>query len=300
MARGLLGLVWERTMKSITHILFPFDFSRQGSQAASFVRAIAAKYGAKVTILGVVPPVWNTVSADLPVLVEEEGEEKERDLQARLHRALTAEFAGVTADRIAVTGDPGLKIVEFAHKYGVDLIMMPTHGFGIFRSMLLGSVTAKVLHDAKCPVWTAAHAEEQSAPAEPRKILCAVDATAREAADLLQWASAFSKRMGAGLKFLHVVPPISDWLAIPSERELQEQVRAEARARMESLCASAGVDAHFNVAVGKITDTVAEQVRQEGADLVVMGRGSAQATLGRLRTHVYGIVQQSPCPVLSV
>ena len=32
----------------------------------------------------------------------------------------------------------------------------------------------------------------------------------------------------------------------------------------------------------------------------VLGRGSLQAPLGRLRTHAYGIIQRSPCPVLSV
>ena len=55
---------------------------------------------------------------------------------------------------------------------------MPTHGYGIFRSMLLGSVTAKVLHDAACPVWTGVHVEEtppNSAAFE--RILCAVDLT---------------------------------------------------------------------------------------------------------------------------
>ena len=28
------------------------------------------------------------------------------------------------------------------------------------RRLLLGSVTAKILHDAECPVWTAAHVDE--------------------------------------------------------------------------------------------------------------------------------------------
>jgi len=116
----------------------------------------------------------------------------------------------------------------------------------------------------------------------------------------MRWAAEFSKTMGASLKLLHVAPLISDWLAIPSERELQEQVRTEARAKMESLLASAGVDAPSTIAVGKITDTIVEEARQGGADLIVIGRGSAQATLGRLRTHVYSVVQQSPCPVLSV
>ena len=287
-------------MEPIKHIVFPFDFSRQGTQAVPFVRAIASKFGAKVTILGVVPPVWNTVSADLPVLVGEEEVEKERDLQSRLERAFSEDLHGVVTERVTTLGDPGLRIVDYAHTHGADLIMMPTHGFGIFRSMLLGSSTAKVLHDAKCPVWTATHAEEQRSPAEPRTILCAVDGDAEKSVCLMRWAAEFSKRMGAALKLLHVAPLISDWLAIPSERDLQEQVRTEARAKMESLRLSAGVDAPLTVAVGKISDTIVEQARQGGADLIVIGRGSAQSAFGRLRTHVYGIVQQSPCPVLSV
>ena len=56
-------------------------------------------------------------------------------------------------------GDPGSRIVEAARASGFDLIMMPSRGRGTFRSALLGSVTAKVLHDAECAVWTAAHTE---------------------------------------------------------------------------------------------------------------------------------------------
>jgi hypothetical protein len=40
--------------------------------------------------------------------------------------------------------------------------------------------------------------------------------------------------------------------------------------------------------------------RQEDADLILIGRGIVTETLGRLRTHAFGIVQRSPCPVLSV
>ena len=47
--------------------------------------------------------------------------------------------------------------------------MMPTHGYGKFRSLLLGSVTAKALHDAKCAVWTAAHSE---GPESTKHVAC--------------------------------------------------------------------------------------------------------------------------------
>ena len=178
-------------------------------------------------------PPW-----EVPAAVEVDTGNIERDLESRLQGALAKEFAGLCVQRVTGAGDPALKIVEFAHSNAVDLIMMPTHGFGLFRSLLLGSVTAKVLHDSKCPVWTATHAEEQRSPDMPRTILCAVDGTDKTAAQM-QWAAAFGQRMGANVKLLHVVPPISDWLALPAERELQEEVREEARAKLESLRESA-------------------------------------------------------------
>jgi nucleotide-binding universal stress UspA family protein len=54
------------------------------------------------------------------------------------------------------------------------------------------------------------------------------------------------------------------------------------------------------VAIGDIAATVNEHAREEDADLILIGRGSLQAPLGRLRTHAYGIIQRSRCPVLSV
>jgi nucleotide-binding universal stress UspA family protein len=54
-----------------------------------------------------------------------------------------------------------------ARESAFDLIMMPTRGRGRFRAALLGSVTAKVLHDSACAVWTAAHAETPGYSASP-------------------------------------------------------------------------------------------------------------------------------------
>jgi len=235
----------------------------------------------------------------MPVVAGINPQEVERDLECRLGRVLAKELAGDSVQGVAYSGDPALKIVEFAYDNAVDMIMMPTHGCGMFRSLLIGSVTAKVLHDAKCPVWTATHAEEQRSPEMPRTILCAVDYTDRSPGQM-KWAVEFGHRMGAKVKLLHVVPPISDWLGLETERELQEQVREEAQAKIEALQHSAGVEAPLRVAVGQVAGTVTEEARQERADLLIIRRGSLQSPLGRLRTHAYGIIQKSPCPVVSV
>ena len=235
----------------------------------------------------------------MPVMVGIDPQAMERDLRSRLERTLTTEYLGIPVQRVTASGDPAWKITEFAHSNAVDLIMMPTHGGGLFRSLLIGSVTAKVLHDVKCPVWTATHAEEQRSRDVPRTIVCAIDGTDKTAAQM-QWAETFSKKIGATLKLLHVVSPISDWLDLPNERELQEHIRDEARRKLEPLRQSAGIDVPVRIAVGQVANTVAEEAKQEGADLIIIGRGSLQSPLGRLRTHAYGIIQKSPCPVLSV
>jgi nucleotide-binding universal stress UspA family protein len=283
----------------ITHILFPFDFSAQGAQAAPFVRALASQFRARVTVLSVVPPVFEVMPDGMGVRAGETSSDWIHELQARVDQALLPELADVPVSRIAAAGDPGLRITDFAHSHGVDLIMMPTHGLGLFRSLLVGSATAKVLHDARCPVWTAAHAEQQRIGGLPKTVLCAVDGSPSTGA-LLKWAADFSTRVGAALKLLHVVGPVTDWPSLESERVLQEQVLQTAHAKIASLQGSAGVPASLRVAVGDIIATVTENAREGSADLLVIGRGSLQSALGRLRTHAYGIIQRSPCPVLSV
>ena len=225
--------------------------------------------------------------------------EWKRELQCRLNQALVGELAGVPVERVADSGDPAMRAVRFAESHGVDLIMMPTHGLGLFRSLLVGSVTSKVLHDATCPVWTAAHTETQRAGGLPKIILCAIDGTPGTPA-LLQWAAGFSADCGAALKLLHVVAPITDMPALESERARQDQYRQQEHMRVASIQRDAGVEAPLRVAVGEIVPTVAEEARQENADLVIIGRRSLSEPFGRLRTHAFGIIQRSPCPVLSV
>jgi len=258
----------------LRHILFPFDFSRQGVQVVPYIAAYARCFGARLTIFSVAPP-------------------------GKIEEALGEEFADIPTDRVATCGDPALRIAEFAHGRDVDMVMMATHGLGMFRRVLAGSVTSKVLHDVQCPVWTAAHAERQCAPPMPRTVLCAVDA-ATEGVHVLQYAALFSKRVGAALQVLHVVEPVTDWPSLARERELQERARDIASAAIASMLDAAGVDAQSKVVVGEIVGRAAEAAREARADLLVVGRGALNEPFGRIRTHAFGIIEQSPCPVLSV
>jgi nucleotide-binding universal stress UspA family protein len=59
------------------------------------------------------------------------------------------------------------------------------------------------------------------------------------------------------------------------------------------------VPATLIVESGEIARVVDAAARTTGADLLVIGR-SRQHGLGRLRTHSYAIIRESPCPVLSI
>jgi nucleotide-binding universal stress UspA family protein len=285
-------------MPTIQHILFPFDFSAAGTAAIPYVRALANHFHARVTVLSVVPPAWVTPPGLIPPTTGSDPAALQNAVQGHLDALAMDGFESPPA-RLTALGDPAEKIAELTRDDRVDLVMLPTHGHGLFRGLLLGSVTSKALHDVHCPVWTAAHAEKQHAQELPRKILCALDGSEKSVA-LARWAADLSHQLGASLQLLHVVRTISDWLSLESEQTLQEELRTESRTRIESSLKSAGLDLPLRIAVGEIVATITEEARREGADLIVLGRGALYETLGRLRTHAPGIIQKSPCPVLSV
>jgi nucleotide-binding universal stress UspA family protein len=288
-------------MLNFQHILFPIDFSNRCCAAVPFVDSFAKRFGAKLTLISVAQPFWYTGMGDPggPVVIDTE--EILRELEARLSSSLVKEFAHLKVERIAELGDPSQVIVEYARGAGVDLIMMPTHGYGPFRSLLLGSVTAKVLHDAECPVWTAAHVEESPVRdhRDPHNILCAVDGTPR-GVELMKFGQKLAADFGASLRLVHVIDGFETGQARQLDRQFEEDMRLEARKKIEDLQKEAGVDVPLCVTVGNVAAGVREEARRHGADLVLIGRGVIHETLGRLRTHAHGIVRQSPCPVLSV
>lgn len=288
-------------MPTIRHILFPYDCSAPGRDVVPYIRVLAQRFDARVTLLGIVPPTFASVSAEggLHLRVGDDSAEWRQHLQCELDRAFVDDLAGLNVSRIAQIGDPAIRIADYAHQHEVDLIAMPTHAAGTFRALLIGSVTAKVLHDARCAVWTAAHAGTQIAAPLPQTVLCAVDGSERTPA-LVAWAATFAGAMGARLTLVHVVGPVSDWPALDGERRLQDQVRESAQAKIEAMSSVSGANRRLTVAVGHIVPTVVEEARQASADLVIIGRGSVSEPFGRLRTHAFGIIQRSPCPVLSV
>lgn len=134
-------------------ILVPTDFSDESSAAKMYATMLAESFGATLHVLHVIPdPLamgWGVDAAYLPQLLER----TERNVREQLEKVLTAEQRQKFGARVAVeTGSAVAKIVEYAGKNGIDLIVMGTHGRGAVERMWVGSVTQGVLQRASCPV----------------------------------------------------------------------------------------------------------------------------------------------------
>jgi nucleotide-binding universal stress UspA family protein len=140
------------------NILIPTDGSPLSQKAVVQGVALAKSVGAKVTAFFAAPPATPIVYRDhLPVGYATPGEHEEmiRKTAAKylgvVERA--AKKAGISCESVHVTSDyPEEGILKVAQKKKCDLIVIATHGQGGLRGMLIGSVTQKVLNQAKIPV----------------------------------------------------------------------------------------------------------------------------------------------------
>lgn len=284
------------------HILFPVDFSERSRAALPFVLSMARRHGARVTLLHVIEPPL-PVYADMAALFPNEFDydEAKSAIGQRLERIACAELPKVETRCEVEIGLPAEKIATCANRAQADLIAIPTHGYGAFRRMLLGSVTAKVLHDARIPVWTSAHAPEAShrAHPQPRLILAALDLEPGNRR-VLQTALELARDAGATLEILHFAGE-DEIDALQFEARSRELLNEIARDDMMTECGDAGIIVEASEAGEGVGGSVRRAVLEKRADLVVIGRGSIQENgPARLRANSYAIIREAPCPVLSV
>jgi nucleotide-binding universal stress UspA family protein len=290
-------------MVKIAKILLPVDFSKEGAGAARHAGALARHFGAELTLFHANPvfvsglglPREFTGPIDTGWVTALEAQRGE-DL-ANYH---ADELEGVTVKHVVITGDPAQSIVDYAHREHMDLIVMPTHGYGGFRRSLLGSVTAKVLHDAACPVWTGAHLQETP----PREwetmvdVLCAID-NSQASEHVLRWARSLAGEFQAPLIVVHAVSKIE-----PPDDFLDEETRQRrldtAASTVRCFQTKTGAKGEIVIAEGDPSKVVAGEALRYNAGVVVIGRTPPEKGEGRLRAHAYSILRESPCPVLSV
>ena len=271
--------------------------------SARYARLLACHFHSEVTLLHVLePPPYMLGPIEFGGIVESEVRKiREASAEKQIQELAAHEFGSMPVRTLVHAGDAARNIVELAHSEAVGLIVMPTRGYGPLRRSILGSVTAKVLHDAKCPVFTGVHLSD-GAPAPVaafRSVLCAVD-LGPQSEEVLRWADQFASSFGIGLTVTHAMPQLAP-LGGYANPEWKSRLEQQAGERLEALLKGTGRAAEILINdAGDPARAVCAAAERLESSLLVIGRGSAAGASGRLRSNAYVMIRQSPCPVVSV
>ncbi len=281
-------------------ILFPVDYSAPCQALLPYVQEMACHFSAELTVCHAYLPLEAIVHSEL-LVTDPELQAKAQALEEdRLRQFACQNFPGQKLDAMAELGEPGSVINRVAQEQRADLVMLATRGHGPVRRFLMGSITAKVLHDVSAVVWTGVGAVLTDHPVRIpyQSIVCALD-NSNEAAAVLKAASAFAAAYHARLWIVHIVhtpPPYPD---MDLDAHTQDLIDA-AQCGLRELKAKLGVDAPHTVIDSVLADGIHREVVRRNADLLITGRGHSSGTFGRLWSHLYSIIRDSPCPVLSI
>ena len=130
------------------HIVVPVDFSDISFEAVDRALEIVDDAGTVdiIHVLSILPAmdVGNLYGG-----VPDEG--RIESVKNSLRERLSDTKYAATTIHVAI-GDPGHEIAEFAKKSSANLIVLPSHGYGFVKHIVLGSVAERVIRFAHCPV----------------------------------------------------------------------------------------------------------------------------------------------------
>jgi nucleotide-binding universal stress UspA family protein len=152
----------------IQTVLYATDLSKNSAYAFRYAVNTAKQHDAKIHLLHAIEPLSPQEEALALVYVEKEEIDRRRrdateNLRERIEERLK-QFAEKelqddpeTLKRVVgihvVQGNPATEILNMSDKLGCDIIIMGTHGKGVISHAFLGSVSEKVLHRIRKPVY---------------------------------------------------------------------------------------------------------------------------------------------------
>lgn len=133
-----------------SRLLVAVDGSDSAKRAFERSVYLAKRCNSKLDIIHVVlDSTYGGDSAATFQLIEELKERGKKLLDECKNEAMRN---GIQVETLLKLGDHAQVLIETANKGDYELIMMGSRGLSPFKELLLGSVSFKVMHHAKCPV----------------------------------------------------------------------------------------------------------------------------------------------------
>ena len=146
-------------MIKVKKIAFSTDFSENANQAFDLAFDLAKKYGARLLLVHVVPPLV----FPSPIMEEFISEQTNYPFIEQVIQRSIEQMESSYVQRMGdysnfqvrvLSGHPASEILNFIDQEQVDLVVMGTHGFTGLAHFFLGSTAEKVVRRANCSVLT--------------------------------------------------------------------------------------------------------------------------------------------------
>ena len=272
------------------NILIATDGSVDAGFALSFMLRFPFPRDSKMTVLSVVDDIpmlpaeldaLNEVQVESLQLANRRLKEEAEELVARESGRLRED--GWDGDALVRNGNPVDEILNVAEEIDADLIVLGSHGTGMAKRFLLGSVSDRVLEYAACSVLIVKQRPGAAEPAEiepgtnaPYRIMLAYDNT-DVSQEALALCSSLPLEKGSEINALYVMPLITAYrqdvrqhinsIWLQKEHIMQEELeKAVASYQWSTPHVTTQVREADNV-----SDEILEAADQAGSDLIMFG-----------------------------
>ncbi|WP_220681624.1 universal stress protein [Methanofollis formosanus] len=267
-------------------VVFATDFSQNAEEAGAVV-PLLPRLG-RVTLLHVLGPgeegrPW---FAGQSLQSPEEAAERALSKCAEAYRRTGVKEVGY---RIVRSGDGvvATAVLTAAREEEATAVVVGAQGYGLIGTLLLGSVSTRVLEEAGVHVVIARDGAERQRPGNT-PVLCPVafGRPSREAAALLP-------ALGADeVVLLHV---LTSGHSVEEEQAAEEEL-----ARLKSHQESCGIEVRTLLRTGRPSDEIVRTARDAGAGLIVIPRLGRTDYIRNIRigSTALAVARKAPCSVL--
>jgi nucleotide-binding universal stress UspA family protein len=289
----------------IKKILVPVDFSPPSTLAVNCGVALARKLRAKLTLLHVVEsPAAFTYT--FPAEIEKIEKQRTKQAEIMLPALVGAEnLDNLDLGFIVRPADIEATIDSVIREEQADLVVMGTHGRGLFGRLFVGSVAETLLRKLTIPILTVCRV---SSPLEFKTVLFATD-LGDDSDSGFQFASELASATGASLVVAHVIDkrPVLTY-ETPEVKEVFDEERRQAIsqtrekfAEFEAQAKRSKLEIATVLAEGEAAEALVRIADEHAADFIIVGirkKGPIARTL--LGSTAEPVIRAAHVPVLSV
>jgi nucleotide-binding universal stress UspA family protein len=141
-------------MPQFGRVLVPLDFSELSETVLRYGVELTNPEGTTILVHVLEPLPLHFESAFGQSFVNTEGLNRVRENARELLQSATEQYPGRKFETELLDGKPAARILDAAARHRAELIVVGTHGRGGIEDFFIGSVAARVVRKAQCPVMT--------------------------------------------------------------------------------------------------------------------------------------------------